>query len=102
MKGRRWTRIEDLAVLFLRVEYHDELRSPQNHPLVHSLTDAIDRSVASVTMRIGNFNYLDPSIRGKGLTSTTTLTEQFWAEYVNDPKRILSEGRKAFFELVQI
>lgn len=102
MKGRRGIQKEDLAFLFLRVEYHDELRSPQNHPLVHSLADAIDRSVASVTMRIGDFTSLDPSIRGKGLTSTATLAEQVWAEYVSDLKRVLSDGRKASYELVQI
>ena len=65
MSRQRWTREPDLAVLYLKVEYHGQLN--QGHPTVHALADAMGRPVASIWMWKGNFDSLDPSVLGVGL-----------------------------------
>ena len=72
MSRQRWTREQDLAVLYLKVEYHGQLN--QGHPTVHALADAMDRTVASIWMRKGNCDSLDPSVLGVGLRSAAKLT----------------------------
>ncbi len=97
MSRQRWTREQDLAVLYLKVECHGQLN--QGHPTVHALADAMDRPVASIWMRKGNFDSLDPSVLGVGLRSAAKLTVDIWAEYERNPERVLSEARRAYLAL---
>ena len=97
MSRQRWTREQDLAVLYLKVEYHGQLK--QGHPTVHALADAMDRTVASIWMRKGNFDSLDPSVLGVGLRNAAQLTVDIWAEYERNPERVLSEARRAYLPL---
>ena len=98
MSRKPWTREQDLAVLYLKVEYHSQLT--QGHPAVHALADAMARTVASVWMRKGNFDALDPSVPGAGLSNVAKLTVDIWAEYEQSPEQVLSEARRAYLALL--
>ena len=98
MSRQPWTREQDLAVLYLKLEHQGRLT--QGHPAVHALAEAMGRTVASIWMRKGNFDSLDPSVRGVGLRSAARLTVDIWAEYDRDSVRVLSEARRAYLSLV--
>jgi hypothetical protein len=98
MPRQRWTKEQDLAVLFLKVEYHRQLAP--GHPAVNALADAMNRTVASIWMRKGNFDSLDTAVPGVGLRSAAKLTVDIWAEYQQDPDQVLSEARRAYLNLV--
>ena len=95
MPGNRWTREQDLAVLYLRKQ---GLRL--SDPLIAELASAMNRTEASIWMRRRNFDSLDPSVLGVGLSHAAQLTTCVWAEYEQDPGRILAEGRDAFHSLL--
>ena len=63
------------------------------------LAEAMGRSRASVWMRKGNFDSLDPSVRGSGLKNAAKLTRCVWAEYQRNPERVLRQAREAFEKL---
>ena len=98
MSPQAWTREQDLAVLYLKVEYHGELAP--GHTAVLALAGAMDRTVASIWMRKGNFDSLDTTALGAGLNSAAKLTVDIWAEYQQDPEQLLSEARRAYLNLV--
>ena len=56
--------------------------------------------MASIWMRKGNFDALDTAVPGGGLNSAAKLTVDIWAEYQQDPERVLSEARRAYLNLV--
>lgn len=88
--GRRWTREEDLAVLYgrhIRLEHYTGFAE---------LAEAMGRTRASVWMRKGNFDSLDPSVSGSGLKNAAKLTQCIWAEYQRNPQQILRQARKAY------
>ena len=97
MSQQRWTREQDLAVLYLKVEYHGQLTA--GHPAVSALASAMDRTVASIWMRKGNFDSLDSSVPGVGLRGAARLTVTIWAEYERNTEQILSEARRAYLNL---
>ena len=90
-----WTREQDLAVLYLR---HRGLG--RSDPVVAELAGAMNRTEASIWMRKGNFDSLDPSVPGVGLSHPAQLTRRVWAEYQQDSGRILAEAREAFHSLL--
>ena len=98
MSPQAWTREQDLAVLYLKVEYHGELAP--GHTAVLALAGAMDRTVASIWMRKGNFDALDTAVPGGGLNSAAKLTVDIWAEYQQYPEQVLSEARRAYLNLV--
>ena len=53
MSPQAWTREQELAVLYLKVEYHGELAP--GHTAVLALAGAMDRTVASIWMAEGQF-----------------------------------------------
>ena len=93
-RGRRWTREEDLAVLYAR-----HIRLEHYGPELAKLAEAMGRTRASIWMRKVNFDSLDPSVPGVGLKNAAKLTQQVWAEYQRDPRRVLTEAREAFEKL---
>ena len=97
MPRQRWTKEQDLAVLFLKVEYHRQLAP--GHPAVNALADAMNRTVASIWMRKGNFDSLDHLVPGAGLSNASKQTVEIWAEYERNPERVLSEARRAYLNL---
>ena len=56
----------------MRVEYHSQLAS--GYPGVDALAGAMDPTAASIWMRKGNFDSLDPLVRGLGLSKASKLT----------------------------
>ena len=98
MSPQPWTREQDLAVLYLKVEYHRQLAP--GHTAVLALAGAMDRTVASIWMRKGNFDALDTAVSGGSLNSAAKLTVDIWAEYQRDPEQVLSEARRAYLNLV--
>ena len=89
--GRRWTRDEDLAVLYAR-----HIGLGRFHPDIVRLAAGMERTEASIWMRRGNFESLDPSTPGVGLRSAAKLTQDVWAEYQRNPERVLRQARAAF------
>ena len=98
MTRRPWTREEDLAVLYLKVEHGKELS--QRHPAILALANSLNRSVDSIWMRKGNFDSLDPSVGGVGLRNAAKLTVDIWAEYSRNPEGVLSEARRSYWNFV--
>ena len=60
----------------------------------------MNRIAASVRMRKGNFDALDPSVPGVGLSRAAQLTRSVWSEYQCDPERMLAEAREAYLRLL--
>jgi hypothetical protein len=91
---QRWTREQDLAVLYVKLEHKGQLTS--THPAIGMIAKAMNRTKASIWMRKGNFDSLDPSIPGAGLNHPAKLTKGIWAEYEEAPKRLFAEARRAY------
>ena len=98
MPQQRWTREQDMAVLYLKLRFEGTLT--QTHPEIARIANAMGRTEASVWMRKGNFDSLDPAMQGKGLSHPARLTVDIWAEYQGEPERVLTEARKAYMRLL--
>ena len=98
-RGSRWTRKELLAVLYFYVTLKEELTSPQNHPLIENLAKAMGRTVASIAMRIANYQSQDPAHPGRGLEGGGSYV-RIWQEYEASPDRLLAEARRAYQEFI--
>ena len=86
-----------MAVLYIKLEYKGQLTS--THPTIGMLAKAMSRTEASIWMRKGNFDSLDPSVRGAGLNHPAKLTVVIWAEYERDQERVFAEARRAYLNL---
>ena len=93
----RWTREQDLSVLYLRWKYGHQLA--QSHPDIKRLADAMGRTEASIWMRKANFDSLDPSVPG-GLRNAAGQTRDIYHEYQCDRNRVLAEARKSYSNLL--
>ena len=100
MPRQGWTREQDLAVLYLKVEIGKNGLT-QKHPAIGELAKAMGRTDASIWMRKGNFDSLDESVPGKGLKNAAPLTKDVWREYQSSPEPILTEARTAYSNLVK-
>ena len=98
MPQQRWTREQDLAVLYIKIEFARQLTP--THPEIERLAKAMNRTEASIWMRKGNFDSLDPLVQGRGLDHPAKLTVDIWAEYERDPERVLAEAHRAYLSLV--
>lgn len=96
----RWTRKEHLAVLYLKIEYGEELTLYHNLEVVMALARAMHRSIDSIYMRKANYDALDSSASGKGLSSTSRSTEEIWDEYQRNPSLVMREARRAYQDFV--
>ena len=97
MSQQKWTREQDLAGLYIKLE-HKERLTP-THSNVQMLAKAMKRTEAAIWMRKGNFDSLDTSVPGAGLRNTAQLTVDIWAEYERDPERVLAEALRAYLNL---
>ena len=98
-RGQRWTREELLAVLYFYTKYKGELTTPQNHPLIENLANAMGRTVASIAMRIANYKSVDPADSGRGLEADGPYME-IWREYEGNPDSVLAEARQAYQKFI--
>ena len=99
MPQQRWTREQDLAVLYIKIEFAGRLTP--THPKIERLAKTMNRKESSIWMRKGNFDSLDPWVLGVGLVNTAKLTREIWDEYERDPERVLAEARRAYLSLVE-
>lgn len=102
--GKRWTREELLAVLYLYINQTGAWTSPQNSPAVHALGTAMNRTVASIAMRIANYRSLNPEHSGHGLEGGakhgSPSFKRLWHEYEREPERVMAEARIAYRKFV--
>lgn len=98
MPYQRWTRQQTLAVLYVKLEHEEQLTL--THPDVRMLAKVTNRSKNSIRALKCNFDYLDHSVAG-GWSNSAKLTKEIWAEYEQDPERVLAEARRAYLKLVQ-
>ena len=94
MPRQDWTREQQLAVLYLKLTCKD-----WGHPKIAVLSKAIGRKQGALKAIAGKFDFLDPEIDG-GIPNPAQLTRDIWAEYENDPERVLSEAYLAYIRLV--
>ena len=87
-RGRSWTREEDLAVLYVKL-------ARKERSAIGILAKAMNRTEASIAMRKGNFDSLDPAA-GRGLSNAASQTKSIWQEYQDNPQLVRREARKAF------
>ena len=84
--NRRWTREETLIVFNLYCSIPFNI-SRASHPEVQRFAALIDRTPASVNIKIGNFGSLDPKLRKhgiKGLRNASRMDKAVWDEVHND------------------
>ena len=99
MPRQSWTREQDLAVLYLKVEIGKNGLTQEN-PAIRNLAKAMGRTEAAIWMRKGNFDALDESVSGKGLGNGAQLTRDIWKEYQSSPKLTLAEASKSYSNLL--
>ena len=97
---RRWTRKETLIVfnLYCRIPFKD---SQVSHPEVKRFAALVDRTPASVHMKIGNFGSLDPELKKRGISglrNASCLDRAVWDEFHNDWLSLIEESDRLIAE----
>ena len=87
MPNRRWTRDEDILVLDLYFR-HGRQALAENHGDVADLSELIGRTIAAITMRMGNVVYCDPDNPNYGLDGASARTRDVWDEFAHDEPRL--------------
>ena len=90
MHNKRWTREQDLAVLYIKLEYKGQLMP--RHPAIGLLAKAMHRTEASIWMRKGNFDSLDRSVAGTGLNHPAKLTATIWGRVSRESRACICRG----------
>ncbi|CAI8049604.1 hypothetical protein GBAR_LOCUS27321 [Geodia barretti] len=93
--ARKWTRIEDLAVLHL---YRGKVAHDSRE--VAALAAAIERSSKSIGARMQAFAGLDPANPYSPSGKATGLTQSVWGEYLADRTAIAIEGQRAYLGIL--
>ncbi len=93
--ARKWTRIEDLAVLHL---YRGKVAHDSRE--VAALAAALERSPKSIGARMQAFAGLDPANPYSPSGKATALTQSVWAEYLADRTAIAVEGQRAYLGIL--
>ena len=95
----RWTREDDLAVLYL---YHLERTMNEDvDAKVSTLGRKTGIKPSSIRMRLGSFLHLDPNASGKGLYNAAQLTRDVWAEYEADPVGTIDKAFYAYMDFIR-
>ena len=84
--GMNWNKEESILAfdLYCRIPFK---QTKANNPEVKKLATLLNRTPASVARKLGNFGAFDPELRSKsisGLTHTSKLDQEVWAEFNND------------------
>ncbi len=93
--GRKWTRLEDLAVLHL---YRGKVAHDSREVL--ALASALERSAKSIGARMQGFAGLDPANPYSPSGKATALSQSVWAEYLADRTAIAVEGQRAYLGIL--
>ena len=92
---RKWTRLEELAVLHL---YRGKV-TPESREAV-ALAAALERSPKSIATRMVAMAALDVRNPRTPVTKPTALTRSVWAEYQADRTAIATEGQRAYLGIL--
>ena len=95
--ARKWTRLEDLAVLHL---YRGKVAPDGREAL--ALASALERSPQSLATRLAAFAGVDPANpqRPAGKARPTALTQSVWAEYLANRTAVAAEGQRAYLGIL--
>lgn len=93
--ARKWTRVEDLAVLHL---YRGKVAHDSREVL--ALATALERSAKSIGARMQGFAGLDSANPYTPSGKATALTQSVWAEYQADRTAIAVEGQRAYLGIL--
>ncbi len=93
--ARKWTRLEDLAVLHL---YRGKVAYDSRE--VTALAAALERSPKSVAARITAFAGLDARNAATPSAKPTALSRAVWQEYQADRTAIATEGQRAYLGIL--
>lgn len=93
--ARKWTRIEDLAVLHL---YRGKV-APDSRE-ARALASALERSPGSIGARLAAFAGLDAANPAAPAAKPAALTRSVWAEYLADRTAIATEGQRAYLGIL--
>lgn len=93
---RRWSRPELLLVmnLYCRIPFG---RQHSRAPEVVELARVLDRTPASVAMKLGNLTALDPEEKNrgvKGLSGASRLDREVWGEFSSDWEGVSAESER--------
>lgn len=98
---RNWTRTE-LVLLLNIYEKLDFGKFHTRNPVVLAIAKQLDRTPASISMKLGNLGSLDERLaaRGiKGLTGASSLDKQVWSEFESDREALLIESEQLLVDL---
>lgn len=93
--ARKWTRLEDLAVLHL---YRGKVAPDGREAL--ALASALERSPGAIGARLAAFASLDAGNLAATAGKPTALTKSVWAEYLADRTAIAVEGQRAYLGIL--
>lgn len=92
-----WTRDQLLVAFNLYCKIHFS-KTKANNPSVIRIARLINRSAASVAMKLGNFGSFDPSLQSKGITGLSRASRadrKIWDEFNQDWDKLSVESELA-------
>ena len=87
MARNDWSHIEDAACLYLYLKFGRKQLDDTNRDVI-KLSKVIGRTPASVSYKMANFMYVDPSSHGRGFRHVSKIDRDVWNIYGNDPERL--------------
>lgn len=83
---RNWSREETILALdaYCKVPFN---KASNSNPIIVEVAGLINRTPASVKMKIGNFGSFDPELKARGIVglgNTSRLDKEVWDEYCHD------------------
>lgn len=99
-KQRLWTREEYILAfnLYMKIEFG---KTHSRNPKIIELAKLIDRTPASVVMRLGNFASIDPYHQNRGvggLKNAGAQTQIIWDEFFENQEDLIFESEKILAE----
>lgn len=99
-KQRLWTREEYILAfnLYMKIEFG---KTHTRNPKIIELASLINRTPASVVMRLGNFASIDPYHQKRGvggLKNAGTQTQLIWNEFFENKEELIFESERILAE----
>ena len=83
---RNWSKEETILALdaYCKVPFN---KASNSNPIIVEVAELINRTPASVKMKIGKFGSFDPELKARGIVglgNTSKLDKEVWDEYCHD------------------
>lgn len=101
LMARNWTKNEEILAFSLYCKMPFGQIHARNHSVI-SLAKILDRSPASVSMKMCNFARFDPALQSRGvrgLSNGSRLDEEVWAEFSANLELLENQSKRIFQEL---